>query len=342
VLEMSRLNLVAPASAAGAVRVAAGRELVLSGLGTNRLDIVSLEDGASVCIDSGYLLADSIGWRTSGGDGEICVAGGTVETGALGTNGTNLVIAGGSVKAGSYPVQPTAADRTTPLYDTPIAYLGTWAAEVQDLDDYGTTDIYPTSDGYIHFWLPASDDYLKFVVGGTEKYATVDAAKGCGRERLLVPEVGESWTAYSQAEADRIAANALVLRPNAAVEALVSARSYGDYFKVSAKPTATVNKYTLEVGLSDETTNALHQAFAAALPALAETVTNDVPTTTVRTLPGLYYGLAGATELTDLKAAAVPKDGWVLGDGEAHPVAGQKPDGASDKAFYRLCVEIKP
>jgi len=38
----------------------------------------------------------------------------------------------------------------------------------------------------------------------------------------------------------------------------------------------------------------------------------------------------------------VPKDGWVLGDGEAHPVAGQDPDGASDKAFYRLCVEIKP
>jgi len=140
----------------------------------------------------------------------------------------------------------------------------------------------------------------------------------------------------NETAATNAAAHARVLRPNADVEAVVDGDTYNGFFHVSAVPVKSdAELWTLSYALTQDVATNVQAAIDApsALASLVETVTNERPTTIVQTYPGLYYGIAGTTNFVH---SAFDTSVWTLGNGQEITVEGQKPTGATDRAFYNL------
>jgi len=148
----------------------------------------------------------------------------------------------------------------------------------------------------------------------------------------------------SEEEASKVASVTYVGVPDDTVAAVISDEDYASYFTVYPKPGAQAGSWTLGYDFSEDTTNLVQQAIDSeeTLSSLAQSLTNSAPSAVVYTLPGLYYGVVGASDVTEMDASDVPAGGWLLGDGSTKEVTGEKPESATDKAFYRLRVTARP
>lgn len=151
---------------------------------------------------------------------------------------------------------------------------------------------------------------------------------------------GEATPVYAtEAEAISAAELARVLPPNDEVAAVVSAEDYGAMFKVSAVPASQAGKWTLAAELKDEVKEEVRAALDGATKELASAATNNPVSVSFVLKPGLYYGLAGVSDLASWSTASPTN--WVLGQGGAgQELSMDKPEGTS--AFYSIRVSLTP
>lgn len=302
----------------------------------------------TVKIVGGRVFADRIGCGTSGGTGGgIVIEGGSVETEVLGTMAedadlTPITIIGGSVAAKTWSPQPVEASGLLYVHDTLIGYPWAGPASVVGLGDYGTNDLYAAADGNLHVWLSASYDAKRIYIDDVGEVPLEVLTSHAGGRAFASVDPANLREDYTKDVAELVAANALVVRPNEDVEKVVGPLAYGSYFKVTPQPTGVGENYTLDVDLTEETRRKICEDIEDALPALVETVTNAVPTTSVNTLAGLYYGIAGATNVVEVKASVVPADETKLGDGNPVELKGKRPEGVTDRAFYSIRAAARP
>jgi len=141
-------------------------------------------------------------------------------------------------------------------------------------------------------------------------------------------------------------ATSFVIWPNDDVKAAQpDPYAYNRYFWVTNAIDETTSEHVLSVHMTEATSNSVLASMQAALPALVDTVTNKMPYTVVHAVPGIYYGIAGSTNLMDIaQSPQVPSTGWTVGLGNASGtrVEGQHPAWPSDQAFYRMKAAIVP
>jgi len=309
--------------------------------------------GVGIDVNGGLVTATSqtgagIGGGTNGCGRVITVRGGTVV--ATGSSGgadigggqgaaapdSDISILGGSVWASTIGRAPVNA-QSQAVYPVVITNVTASPADVKGLDGYGVNGLYPV-DGQLCLYLPngayafwADDDFHRLVV-----------AEGKPKDSVNPPL--DPLASYGSADAALEQLGLAVLAPPAAADVVVPVRQYDEMFDktvvAGSAPGTFEIAFTLKEDVQAEVEDALNEE--EVLSELAETVTSEEPSVTVRTKPGLYYGMVGATDPTGLQEATVPAGGWVLGTGAEMKIMGEKPAGATNRSFYQLRAVASP
>jgi len=131
-----------------------------------------------------------------------------------------------------------------------------------------------------------------------------------------------------------------VAPPNADVVRVISEADYAAMYDLAVKPSG--DGWSFKAVLKAAVTNELHQALnaKAVRDELAGSISKGRPRATVATKPGLYYGIAGAADLSELRS--VQPENWQLGDGKPLTVEGRQPSNANNGAFFQLKVSDRP
>lgn len=176
----------------------------------------------------------------------------------------------------------------------------------------------------------------------------IDQDKICLDDIVWMPGItlkpGEEMPTYDSQEAAEAAAKAAkVARPNAEVEAVVSADDYNAMFDVKAVPVVAANDgdWTLAIQLKPAVSNEVQSVLNEAETNLCSVITQNPISATFVMKPGLYYALAGTNEVEWL-SLAVPAN-WVLGTGAAdgQTVEATRPTDAV-AYYYELRMAILP
>jgi len=196
---------------------------------------------------------------------------------------------------------------------------------------------FKTNDGIAP--IRVGDGAIVNICGSGTVFAWKVDIDGTGRVTMEDP------TALSFATQAAAEAAARVIKPLADESEFpgINQVAYGDRFVVSAVASES-GTWTLDYQMSEATSNLIQQTVfsAGALSNLVESVVGGSPSVAITPIPGFYYGMAGATEVTEMDADTARPPAWYAGqEGKELTVHGMTFQDAV-KAFYQLRARAKP
>jgi len=205
------------------------------------------------------------------------------------------------------------------------------AAEVTVTFLDGSNVVYQIGTAVTTNEIVAISDVSKVCMSGDGTIASLSATFIVKVTPVVPGQEGE--TEYPTKEA---AEKAVVIRPAAISDSIISAEDYNKLFVVKAVET-TSGTWVLEAELKTTVAeNEQKKADDAQVSIVATAATT--PSATVTTQAGLYYGIAGNTDVTEIKATE--GTGWVLGDGTSKTITIEKV--GTERGFYQMRISPAP